>query len=61
MAQPSLLLRKFGVLIDLGLASGQPLPEGSRTAFTAYMSYTYIEHLHVVHLLDLFMVVTLNY
>lgn len=46
MAQPSLLLRKFGVMIDLGLANGEPLPEDIRKAFADQMAYTHIEYLH---------------
>lgn len=45
MAQPALVLRKFGVLIDLGTPDGDPLPEAIRDAFTAHMAYTHIEHL----------------
>lgn len=43
MAQPSLLLRKFGVMIDLGLADGRPLPEDIRTEFTDPMAYTHVQ------------------
>ena len=45
MAQPALVLRKFGVLIDLGTPGGGPLPEAIRDAFTAHMAYTHIKHL----------------
>lgn len=46
MAQPSFLLRKFGVLIDLGTTDGSPFPTDVRAVLTAYMSYTHIKYLH---------------
>tara|TARA_Y100001938_G_scaffold136815_1_gene200169 strand:+ start:21815 stop:23323 length:1509 start_codon:yes stop_codon:yes gene_type:complete len=46
MAQPTLLLRKFGVLIDVGTADGSLLPDDIKRELTSYMSYTHIRYLH---------------
>lgn len=45
MAQPELLLRKFGVMIDLGMADGSPLPEHILQTLRPFMTYTHRDFL----------------
>ncbi len=45
MPDPGLVLRKFGVMIDLGRADGQPLTDDTVGLLRPHMTYTHVTHL----------------